>query len=230
MEGCDKMEFEEEIDLRDVFNILKKQWRMVALITLIAVVISAILSFLILNPAYEATSTILVGRNQNNYSTDLNADVTLSKQLVNTYGEIMKTNAILDPVIHNLDLDLTTDELSEKITVTPVGETELIEVTVQDRYPMKAADISNEICKVFSDKIQDIMKVDNVSIIEEAIPPIDPVKPNKMLNIAIGTVLGLMIGIFVVFLKEYLDNTIKTPEDVQKYLELPVLGSIPMQE
>ncbi|WP_213819025.1 YveK family protein [Garciella nitratireducens] len=226
------MEFEEEIDLREILHLLKKQWRMIASITLIAIIMSAIISIFILNPVYQATSTILVGRNQENHSQteDLYSDVTLSKQLVNTYGEIIKTSAVLDPVIHNLKLDTTIDQLSEKITVTPVGETELIQVTVQDRYPMKAADISNEICEVFSDKIQEIMKVDNVSIIEQAVAPTTPVKPNKMLNIAIGGVLGLMVSIFIVFLKEYLDNTIKTPEDVQKYLELPVLGTIPMQE
>lgn len=224
------MEFQEEIDLRDILDILKKQWRMIALITLVAVLISAIVSLFILSPVYEATSTILVGRNQGSYSTDLNADITLSQKLVNTYGEIIKTSAVLDPVIHNLDLELTSDELSKKISVAPVGDTELIEITVQDRYPIEASDISNEISEVFSDQIQDIMKVDNVSVIEEAIPLVNPVKPNKMLNIAIGGILGLMASVFIIFLKEYLDNTIKTSEEAQKYLELPVLGSIPMQE
>lgn len=220
-------QYEEEIDLRDILDILKKRWQMIALITLVAAIISAIASFFILQPIYESTSTILVGRDQSNYSSDINADVTLSQKLVNTYGEIIKTNAILDPVIDNLDLELTAHELSEKITVSPVGDTELIEIKVQDQDPIKASDISNEISTVFSREIEDIMKVDNVSIIEEAIPPENPIKPSKMLNIAIAAVLGMMVSVFVIFLREYLDNTVKTQEDVAKYLDLPVLASIP---
>src|SRR5699024_7894390 len=119
------------------------------------------------------------------------------------------------------------DELSENITVSPVDDTELIEIKVHNRNSQIASDISNEIGRVFSNEIKNIMQIDNVSIIEEAMPPKDPIKPNKLLNIAIAGVLGMMASVFVIFLQEYLDNTIKTQEDVAKYLDLPVLASIP---
>lgn len=222
-------QYEEEINLRDILEMLKKSWRMIALVTLLAVIITAIASFFILQPVYESTSTILVGRNRNTYSSDLDADITLSQKLVNTYGGIIKTNAILEPVLDNLGLglEMTADELSENITVSPVDDTELIEIKVHNRNSQIASDISNEIGRVFSNEIKNIMQIDNVSIIEEAMPPKDPIKPNKLLNIAIAGVLGMMASVFVIFLQEYLDNTIKTQEDVAKYLDLPVLASIP---
>ena len=224
------MDFQEEIDLREMFNMLKKGWKIIALITVLAIVISGVISFFILAPVYEASTTMLVGKAQS-YDAQVDyQDVLLSQKLVKTYGEIIKKKIILQQVITNENLDLTVEELSEKVSVNPVGDTELIQITVTDRYPLQATKIANGIGVVFRHRIQDIMNVDNVSIIEEATPPIYPIKPNKKLNVAIAAILGLILSVFIIFIKEYLDNTMKTPEDVAKYLDLPVLGSIPQTQ
>ena len=114
--------------------------------------------------------------------------------------------------------------------MNPIVETEIIEITVNDENPKLATDIANEVSKVSIKNVQDIMKIDNVQVIDQAELPKGPVKPNKFMNIVIAAILGFMIGIAVIFLREYLDNTIKTPNDVEKYLDLSTIGIIPFME
>ncbi len=220
------MHYEEEIDLREILLVLRKNWRFIALITILAILISGIVSFFILQPLYEASSTILVGRKGEDSQTDYQ-DILFSQKLVTTYGEIIKTSSVLDQVIENQGLNLSVEGLSKKINVSPVKDTEIIRIKVTDQSAFTASNIANEISKVFSLQIQDIMNVDNVSILEMASAPNNPIKPNKKLNIAIAAALGMMASIFLVFIKEYFDNTIKTPDDIARHLELPVLASIP---
>jgi capsular polysaccharide biosynthesis protein len=223
------MHYEEEIDLREILLVLRKNWRFIALITILAILISGIVSFFILQPLYEASSTILVGRKGEDSQTDYQ-DILFSQKLVTTYGEIIKTSSVLDQVIENQGLNLSVEGLSKKINVSPVKDTEIIRIKVTDQSAFTASNIANEISKVFSLQIQDIMNVDNVSILEMASAPNNPIKPNKKLNIAIAAALGMMASIFLVFIKEYFDNTIKTPDDIARHLELPVLASIPQTQ
>ena len=88
--------------------------------------------------------------------------------------------------------------------------------------------IANKVAEVFKQKVVELMDVENVQVIDRAEVPISPVKPKKELNIAIATFIGLMTGLGIIFLIEYLDNTIKTPEDIEKHLGLPVIGTIPV--
>lgn len=223
------MHYEEEIDLRELLLVLRKRWRFIALITILAILISGIVSFFILEPIYEASSTILVGRKGEDSQTDYQ-DILFSQKLVTTYGEIIKTSSVLDQVIKNQGLNLTVQQLSKKINISPLKDTEIIRIKVTDQSAFTASNIANEISKVFSLQIQDIMNVDNVSILEMANAPNNPIKPNKKLNMAIAAVLGMMVSIFLVFIKEYFDNTIKSPDDIARHLELPVLGSIPQTQ
>jgi capsular polysaccharide biosynthesis protein len=221
------MEYHEEIDLREIFHNIRRRWRIIVLITALSVIISAFFSFFILQPQYESSATILVGRTQGEFTQDVYQDVILSEKLVKTYGEIMKTSTILDQVIINQGLNTSAGSLAQRISVSTVGDSELLRIRVVDGSPLTAANIANEISRVFIIKIKEIMKVDNVSIIEEASTPVNPIKPNKKMNVLIAGVLGFMVSIFIVFIIDYLDNTIKTTEDIEKHLELPVIGSIP---
>jgi capsular polysaccharide biosynthesis protein len=117
---------------------------------------------------------------------------------------------------------------TEKVNVNLVKDTEIIKIQVMDTDPKLAAEIANETAEVFMDSVKTIMKVENVQVIDKAQPPENPVKPRPKLNMAIAGVLGIMAGVFLAFLLEYMDNTLKTPEDIEKHLGLPVLGAIPM--
>ena len=221
---------EETIDLKEYFGIIKKKSKIIILITLIAMISSAVVSFFILSPVYETKTTLIVNRSEASEDKSMTGDeYTVSQKLAVTYGEIIKSRTVLDEVIDSLGLDMTYDELVSKISVSPVGDTQIISIKVQDTNPKKAMDIANAIPKVFTKEVQRITKANGAEVIDTAVLPENPIKPNKLMNVAIATVLGLMISLFVVFLLEYMDNKIKKPEDIEKHLGLPILGVVPKE-
>ena len=222
---------EETIDLREYFAIIKKRFWIIALITVIAAVVSGAISFFVLKPVYEAKSTLIVNADKQAETQIVTGDqITVTQKLAVTYGEIIKSRAVLDDVIKNLKLETTYESLSGQITVSPVKDTQIISISVQDTNPQKARDIANEIPKVFEKEAKRITKANDVQVIDKAILPKNPIKPNKVMNVLIAFVLGTMIGLFVVFLIEYLDNKMKTPQDIEKHLGLSVIGVIPNED
>lgn len=222
---------EETIDLREYFAIIKKRFWIIALITVIAILVSSIVSFFVLKPVYQASSTLIVSTENNTETQTLTGDqFSVTQKLAVTYGEIIKSRSVLEQVISNLKLDDTYKELADTISVSPVKDTQIINISVQDTNPTKARDIANEIPKVFTEEAKRITKANSVEVIDKAIRPTSPIKPNKMMNISIAAVLGAMISLFVIFLLEYFDNKIKTPQDIEKQLGFTVLGVIPNEE
>ena len=222
---------EETIDLREYFAIIKKRFWIIGLISVIAMVISGVISFFVLSPVYEAKSTLIVNTEKSEETQMITGDqFSVSQKLAVTYGEIIKSRAVLESVISNLKLDSEYEDFVEKITISPVKDTQIISISVQDTNPKKARDIANEIPKVFEKEVKRITKANDIQVIDKAILPENPIKPNKIMNVAIAAVLGMMIGLFVVFVLEYLDNKIKTPQDVEKHLDLPILGVIPNEK
>ena len=219
---------EETVDLREYFGIVKKRFWIVALITIIAVVVSGVISFFMLNPVYEAKSTLIVNTEKNEETQMITGDqFNVTQKLAVTYGEIIKSRSVLDDVIKNLKLDDEYGDLVKNVTVSPVKDTQIISISVQDTNKEKAR---NEIPKVFKKEAKRITKANDIQVIDKAILPQNPIKPNKMMNMAIAAVLGAMIGLFVVFLIEYLDNKLKTPQDIEKHLGLSVLGVVPNEK
>ena len=221
---------EEVIDLREYFGIIKKRFWIIALITVIATVISGVISFFVLKPVYEAKSTLIVNTEKYEGSQVITGDqISVTQQLAVTYGEIIKSRTVLEDVIKNLKLDDEYKDLVKNVTVSPIEDTQIISISVQDTNKKKARDIANEIPKVFTEEAKRITKANDIQVIDEAILPKESVKPNKIMNMAIAAVLGMMIGLFIVFLIEYLDNKLKTTQDIEKHLGLPVLGVVPIE-
>ena len=218
---------EETIDLREYFAIIKKRFWIIALLAIISALISGVISFFMLNPVYEAKST-LIGNAETQIVTG--DQITVTQKLAVTYGEIIKSRIVLDDVIKNLKLENTYESLSGQITVSPVNDTQIISISVQDTNRERARDIANEIPKVFEKEVKRITKANDVQVIDKATLPKNPIKPNKVMNVLIAFVLGTMIGLFVVFLIEYLDNKMKTPQDIEKHLGLSVIGVIPNED
>ncbi|SHK76108.1 YveK family protein [Desulforamulus aeronauticus] len=231
----DRMEVRDDfevIDLRDIWRILKKgKWLLISL-PLIAMIVSGIISFFVLTPRYEASTTLMVGKTyegQNAMMVQYN-DILTANQLVKTYSQLAKSRSVVEKVIEFEKLNVTHEQLSKNIDVKPVKDTQLIQITVEDTNPERAAMLANTTAAVFMGKVVEIMKVGNVNIIDNAVAPESPVKPNKKLNIVVAGVIGLMIALGLVFLLEFLDRTIKNGDDVQRHLGLPVLGVIPKMD
>lgn len=220
---------EETISLKELFLTLKKRLSLIALITILFATISGLISYFYLTPIYQASTQILVNQSKNEQNTYSAGEVQTNLQLINTYNVIIKSPAILDLVIKELDLNMTTGQLNGKITVQSEQNSQVVTISVQDADPNLAADIANETASIFQAEIKDIMNVDNVSILAKAVvlDNQSPIKPQPLMNIAIALIVGLMIGVGLAFLMEYLDNTIKTEQDIEQTLGLPVLGAIP---
>ncbi|MGE7182748.1 YveK family protein [Peribacillus sp. NPDC006672] len=218
---------EETISIKDIFKTLKKRWKLIMLLTLIAALISGTISYFVLTPVYQTSTQILVNQKQSENQLD-STQIRSNIDMINTYSVIIKSPAILEKVIDELELDQSVDQLSEKITINSQQNSQVFSLTVQDSNPTKAVEIANTVSATFQKEIKDIMNVDNVSILAKAELKDNPapVKPNPVLNIAIALVVGLMAGVGLAFLLEYLDNTIKDEDDIEKLLELPILGSI----
>ncbi|AST06068.1 capsular biosynthesis protein [Anoxybacillus flavithermus] len=223
---------EETISLRELFQTLRKRAWLIVAITVIATMTSGIVSYFVLTPIYQASTQLLVNQAKSEQPIYNISEIQTNLQLINTYNVIMKSPAILDIVKDELDLNMPIEELNEKINVTSEKDSQVVNVTVEDADPYMAADIANTVASVFQREIVKIMNVDNVNILAKAEvkEQPEPVKPKPLLNMAIAFVVGMMTGVGLAFLLEYLDNTIKNEQDVEKLLELPVLGAVTVIE
>lgn len=219
---------EETISLRELFAVLRKRLWLIVLITIIAATVSAVISFFVLTPVYESKTQILVNQAKNDQQLYNPQVVQTNVQLINTYNDIITSPAILDKVIKELKLDKSAASLSGQIQVTSAQDSQVAQIVVQDTSAERAADIANTTASVFQKQVPKLMNVDNVKVLSKAAlgENPNPVKPQPLLNVAIAIVVGLMLGVGLSFLLEYLDNTLKTEQDIENILELPVMGVI----
>jgi capsular polysaccharide biosynthesis protein len=220
-----------EIDLRDYIKVIRKRLWIIIAIVLISCLTSGIFSFFLIDPVYEASTKLIVNKSNQRVGldqVDINS-INTNLRLIDTYKEIIKTPAIMDNVVSKYpEFNLTTEQLISQVKVSSVNNTQVMTLIVQDKSYAKAAKIVNAVSKVFEQEIPKIMKVDNVSLLNEAkiIDNPAPVKPNKKLNVAISFIVSMMVAVGLVFLLEYLDDTIKNESDIQQYLGIPALGLI----
>lgn len=220
---------EETISLQEIFIIIKKRMLLILAFIIGAVLIAAIVSLFIITPTYEASTKFLVNQGQQDPAAPYNVnDIRTNVELINTYKNIIESTAISGEVVNELNLPYTPDRLVNNIKVASEQNSQVVTVTVSDTDPAQAVKIANTTVTIFQEKLPDIMNVDNVNILTEAELPAHPkpVSPKPTLNMAIAFVLGGMIGVGLAFLIEYLDNTIRTEQDVEQHLGLPVLGVI----
>jgi len=220
---------ENELDLYAIWQVIAKRWKLIVLMPLMAALVSALISIFIIIPQYAASTTLMVTR-PTDTSQILYQDIQVSRQLVNTYREIVHSRRVLEVVIANRSLPYSVADLREKVEVSSVRDTELITIDVTHPDPQQAEEIANAVARAFMEQIIEIMQIENVSVVDEAVAPTRPVSPRVNLNVAVAFVVGLMAAFGLAFLVEYLDQTIKDPGETQKLLEIPVIGLVPIVE
>lgn len=218
---------EQVISIEEIFEALKKRWKMIALITILATVVSGVLSFFVINPVYEASTKVFIGKEENSEEGYNSSDIQMYQKLLKTYAQAIKTRDLLDAAIKETKYDLTVGQVSSGLTVTPVTDTQILEIKYQSLDPKEAEVILKSISNEFIKISKELVPNGNVRVIETVEMPENPISPNKVMNIAIAFLLGLMVSVGLVFLLEYMDNTYKTKEQLEKELEIPVLGIIP---
>ncbi|NIK69227.1 Wzz/FepE/Etk N-terminal domain-containing protein [Paenibacillus sp. BK033] len=221
----------EELDLREYFLIVRKRLLLIVIFVLVCTVASGVYTKIFKDPIYEASTKIVVNRTNESLAVgalDINA-INSNIKMIETYKEVIKTPAILGKVAEKYpQLGLSAKELAKKIKVSSVNDTQVMTLAVQDVSYRQAAEIVNAISIVFQQEIPNIFQVQNVSILNEAILDDQPapVSPNVTLNIIIAFVVSLMIAVGIAFLLEYMDDTIKTEADVERYLGQPTLAMV----
>ena len=218
---------EQEIRLDEIFNSLKKRWIMIVALTLIAAIISAAISFFVIKPKYEATTKIFVGKDEGENSAYSQSDVVMYQNLLKTYSEVIKTKDLIANSINDSNLDLKTNEVLGNLSVTSIANTQIMKLAYQSEDPQEAKVILEKVTARFIERSKQLIPNGNVKVVEIVEYPENPISPNKKMNIAIAGVLGLMLGVGIALLIEFLDNTYKNKDQIERELGLPVLGMIP---
>lgn len=223
---------EQELSLRDVLGVLRRRAWIILVVVFVGVVLAALLSYVILPPVYQSETSLIVNEKQNvaqqatggvDYS-----QIQTYRSLAVTYAQIITSRAILQDTIDTLRLPETVEQLTGMTTVQVKGQTEIIMVSVKDKDAARAALIANTIAHSFITQLPTLVnRVENVSVIDRAVPITKQVSPRPLLNIAVALVAALMLGVLLAFLVDYFDDTVKTPDDVKKMFGLRVLGVVP---
>lgn len=217
---------EEEISLSEIFSTLKKRLSLIISLGMIALILAAGFTFFVATPQYDATTQVLVNRiTESTEGLQLN-DINSNVQMINTYKDIIKGPVILNEVQENVETTLTTTELSDKIEITTQEDSQVFSLTVTDDSPYDAAEIANAVAVTFQSEIGNIMNVENVTIISEAVPVTDQISPNNLLNLVIGLLVGLMIGVGSALLLEFMDKTVRDERFITEAIGWSVLGSV----
>ena len=218
---------EQVISISEIFEALKKRWILIVSITLVATLISGILSFFVIKPTYEASTKVFVGKEESSLEGYNTNDIQMYQKLLQTYAETIKTNEVIQAAINNTNADLSVKDVKDSLTVTPIADTQILQIKYKNNDPEVAKSILENITNEFVILAKELVPNGNVRVIEAVQLPEDPVAPNKKMNIAIAFLLGLMVSVGLVFLLEYLDNTFKSKENLERELSIPVVGLIP---
>ena len=217
------------IDLTRFWETFKKCWVLCVSITLLFTIVGYLVSAFLLSEEFTATSRLIVVQQQNPDATQQITynDVQLSQKLLNTYSEIIKSEAVLDQVSENLNIIYDYEDLKNMLTVASVNNTEVFDVSITSNDPKLSADITNEIVDVFREDIKDIMNVSNITVLNEAKVPTEKSGPSNVRNAAIGFAAGFMVSALIVVVRTLKDTKIKTEEEVRAIFDYPIIGVIP---
>lgn len=216
----------EEIDLKELFVYIKNKIGLLIIITFSITLLGALYGLLIQKPLYNSYTTVVLGGTENTNTGITQNDININKNLVDTYAEIVKSRSVLAKVIEDLDLDMTYNELGKIISVSALNDTEIIKITVNSEDAILAKNIANSTAKFFITEVKSLYNMDNVNVLDEAIVSDTPYNVNVLKQTLIYGLIGLVLAFGVVFIIFYFDRTIKTVEQVEQKIKLPILGTV----
>ncbi|MFI3213164.1 MAG: Wzz/FepE/Etk N-terminal domain-containing protein [Eubacteriales bacterium] len=217
-----------EIDLKEVFLLLWSKAWLIILIGIICGSMGFALSSYVISPMFESTTKIYI-LNMQDSTTVTYSDLQLGTQLTTDYVELVQSRYVLEAVEDTLNLGIDYEDLLEKVTITTPDNTRILEITVEDESPFIAMETANCIREVASDHIKSVMAIEAVNVIDVANLPTEPVSPSILKWTAIGILLGMFIVVGIIMIQYLLDDTIKTADDIEKYLGLSTLALIPLK-
>ena len=218
-----------EIDLGEVFHLVISKLGVIILSGILLGGLSIIGTMLFITPMYETTTKIMVLNKQDN-NTHTSADMQTSTQLTKDYAELIQSRTVLEGVIAQLNLDMTYKEMLNKVSVETSSDSRIVSISVTDEDPYTASEIANAVRDMAAEHIQSVMDIEAVNVVDSANIPSEKASPSLAKNGVIGGLLGVIIAMAIVIIIYLTNDTIKVEEDVERYLGLSVLGSIPYSE
>ena len=228
--GKDNVQNDEvEIDIGHILSIL---WEKILVIIATGIIVGLagfLVSKFLITPKYESETKLYVLNRSNDSATTL-SDVQLSTQLTKDYQILVTSAPVMNQVIKELGLNMKASELASTISVDTPSDTRVLQITVTSDNPKRAKDIADKVAQVSSKKICDIMKIEQVNVIEEGSLSEEPAVDTVQKWTLIGLALGIVLSCAVIIIRSMLDDTVKTTEDVEKYFDLSTLAVIPISE
>ncbi len=220
---------EETISLKEIFDILRKHLTSILISMFVGLALAAIVTFFVLTPQYRSQAQLIVTLPQTE-TTNAN-DVNMNLQMINTYKELVTGDLVINQVKDRIEseygIDKSVQELKDSVEVTQSQNSLMFSIRATDTSSVYAANIANTTALVFQENAKDVLSVDKISIISNAEASSSPVSPNNKLNLAIGLVLGIIVGVGIAFLLELLDRTVKDNKYVTETLGFTILGTVP---
>ena len=216
-----------EIDVLELFHVLLNKFWIILLAGIIAALAFVGGTILFITPQYQSTTKMYVLSKQDN-NTITQQDMQTSLSLTKDYAELIKSRTVTEGVIAQLNLDLTHEQLLGKMSVDSATDTRILSITVTDPDPYEACKIANAIRDVAANHIKNVMDIDAVNVVETANIPDQKSSPSVSKNGVIGGLLGVLLSVAIILIAYISNDTIKTQEDVERYLGLSTLGTIPL--
>lgn len=218
-----------EVTARDVFDVLIKRWIVIVLCGMVVASAFLLGTKLLITPQYQSSTTIFVLSKQNDDKVS-SSDIQISTHLTNDYARIIKSRDVAEQVVDRLGLSISAAAVQGKISVETEEDTRIVTIVVKDPDPVMAQRLADAIREVSAKKIVDVMKVEMVNVVDTANLSTSPSSPNTRNNVILGAALGFLLAIAIILLQHYSNDTIKDTDDVEHYLGLNVLASIPTNE
>lgn len=216
-----------EIDLGEIFGLLLHRLWLILLCGIACGIIGFIVSSFIITPKYDSTTKIYILNRQNNDNLTL-SDTQLASQLTKDYTELVKSRYVLETVIKQCGLNESYGTLLSRVTVANTTDTRIISITVRDESPQAAQTIANAIRTVSANHIKSVMDIEAVNVVDEANLPLSPAAPSITKYTALAAAIGIVLSAIIIVICYLLDDTIKSSEDIEKYLGLSTLALIPL--
>jgi len=214
-----------ELDLVDLFYYLKKKIALILVVTLVAVLLGCLITAFAIPNKYTASTRIyVINRSDDSVAY---SDIQVTDKLLNDYKVLITGRNVTKLVVEELQLDMSYAELASCITVTAPENTRVVQINVEHTDPALAAKLANAVCKTAAEQIREIMAVE-VNIIYEAEEPTAPTSPDVKISTLLAGVIGFVGVVSVLCVIYAMDDSIRSEEDVERYLGLSTLGIIPI--
>lgn len=224
---------EEEIDLKNIFQMFWYRKIGIIIIILLCIVAGYVYTTFFVSPVYEATSKAILTSNTEDggdSSGVTQTEVTLNNSLLSTYREIATSDSVVSKVISNLGLNISDDSLKSQISVTSATSSQVVQITVENADASLAAKIANEIREVFTERVAELYDMQNIKPLDDAKVPTTPSNVNHAKDILMFACIGIVLAILYVVIANLLDNTVKSSSDIEKAVGLNVIAEIPVYE